>query len=70
MRYDMAGKPLGERAMTPAERMAKWRQKHARRLARKQQHHPYSVTDYSGYHADHIGLLAENARRENGDERS
>ena len=36
--------PIGERAMMPAERVAKWRAKHARRLARKTQYTPRPPT--------------------------
>jgi hypothetical protein len=36
--------PLGDRPMTDAERVARWRAKHARRLARKQQYVARSPT--------------------------
>jgi hypothetical protein len=36
--------PLGERAMTDAERIARWRERHARRRARKQPYTPRALT--------------------------
>jgi hypothetical protein len=36
-------RPLGDTPMTPAERMAKWRAKHARRVARRT---PYVPTPW------------------------
>jgi hypothetical protein len=40
----MGRTPLGERATTDAERIAKWSAKHARRLARKAQYTPRPPT--------------------------
>jgi hypothetical protein len=36
--------PIGDRAMTNAERVAKWRAKHARRLARRTSYVPKPFT--------------------------
>jgi hypothetical protein len=36
--------PIGERAMTGAERIAKWRAKHARRVARRTPYVPQPPT--------------------------
>ena len=56
----MAGKPLGDRAMTSAERTAKWRERHARRLNRKApyRYRPFTLEDWDELRvkSDDVGL--------------
>ena len=52
--------PIGERAMTNAECVARWRERHARRLARKTpyRHKPFTLEDWDELRVkpDDVGL--------------